>query len=87
MSLILAITKLFFSVDCEWSNWGNYSICTVTCGNGTQIKTRTKNIEEEHGGSCPGLSQKDRQCSNVPCPGTYYTNINIFCSGPIHYLI
>ena len=49
--------------------WGSYSTCPVTCGGGTQIKTRTKLVVEDHGGTCSGLSHQDQLCNNDPCPG------------------
>ena len=74
-------------MDCEWSSWGDYTRCTVTCGNGTQIKTRTKLGFEKHGGSCPGLSHEKQQCNTAPCPRPGTTHkCCLQCSGPIHYL-
>ena len=49
--------------------WGSYSTCPVTCGGGTQIKTRTKLVVEDHGGTCSGLSHQDQLCNKDPCPG------------------
>ena len=67
------MTNLIISVNCKWSSWKSYTRCPVTCGGGTQIRTRTKLIVEDHGGICSGLSNQERQCNTDPCPGTLHT--------------
>jgi len=33
--------SLFFAVDLEaWDNWSNWSTCSVTCGQGKQVRWR-----------------------------------------------
>ena len=60
-------------MNCTWSSWGNYSACPVTCGGGTQTRTRTKLVVEKNGGICSGLSYQERQCNTEPCPGILHT--------------
>ena len=70
MLISLPLQNLF-SEDCEWSSWGDYSTCPVTCGTGTQIRARTKLVVEDHGGQpCSGLGYQAQQCNTAPCPGT-----------------
>ena len=41
----------------------------MTCGNGTRIDTRTKNVEEMYGGNCdPVGNQKVEPCNTEICP-------------------
>ena len=63
------MTNLIVSVNCKWSSWQSHTTCPVTCGGGTQIRTRTKLVLEDHGGICSGLSYQERQCNTDPCPG------------------
>ena len=60
-----------FLVNCVMSNWSSYGTCTVTCGGGTQTRTRTITQEAQHGGTaCEALSES-QNCSPDPCPGKY----------------
>ena len=59
-----------FSVNCEWNEWTAWESCSVTCGNGTQKRTRTPYIAAKYGGlECKGLWHKKNDyeykgCSN-----------------------
>jgi len=54
----------------QWSEWGGYSDCDVTCGAGVQIRTRKCNLG---GGGCPGSATERRRCRSEekcdPCEG------------------
>ena len=62
-----------FLVDGNYTDWGEFSRCSVSCGNGSQIRQRTcTNPRPAHGGkNC--LEQKlgddteERFCNNGPC--------------------
>ena len=56
------------SVDCEWGDWVEGD-CSATCGTGQQNNTRTKLVEEAHGGNCTGESTNVTSCVVVECPG------------------
>ena len=60
-----------YIVDGEWSNWSNYGDCSVTCGNGTRIRSRECNSPEPSGGGspCSGESQQTDECKTITCPG------------------
>ncbi|XP_017268432.1 adhesion G protein-coupled receptor B3 isoform X5 [Kryptolebias marmoratus] len=48
----------------EWSQW---SSCSVTCGQGSQVRTRT--CVSSHGIHCIGPLRESRVCNNTaPCP-------------------
>lgn len=50
----------------EWSQW---SSCSVTCGQGSQVRTRT--CVSPFGTHCSGPLRESRVCNNTaPCPGS-----------------
>jgi len=49
--------------ESSWSSWSPYSSCTVTCGGGTQSRTRACTPE----GECQGEGREERECSTDPC--------------------
>ena len=57
-------------VDCEWDDWVEGD-CSATCGPGEKNNTRTKLIEEAHGGNCTGGYTHVTSCLVVECPGMY----------------
>ncbi|KAK3728739.1 hypothetical protein QZH41_002662 [Actinostola sp. cb2023] len=54
----------------NFTEWGNWSECTATCGNGTQQRMRTcTNPPPAIGGAnCTGSTNETQQCSRPPCP-------------------
>lgn len=60
-------------MDGGYSTFSNFSDCTVTCGGGTQIRTRTcTNPPPRHGGndcSEDGPDFETRKCNTQLCPG------------------
>ncbi|CAG2227187.1 unnamed protein product [Mytilus edulis] len=56
-------------VDGEWSEWGNWSTCSVSCDNGTMTRTRLCNSPTpDHGGStCLGNSTEYDICEEEKC--------------------
>uniref|UniRef100_A0A673I7R4 Adhesion G protein-coupled receptor B N-terminal domain-containing protein n=1 Tax=Sinocyclocheilus rhinocerous TaxID=307959 RepID=A0A673I7R4_9TELE len=66
----------------EWSQW---SSCSVTCGQGSQVRTRT--CVSPYGSHCSGPLRESRVCNNTaPCPGS----VMIFVSAlifPVVYLV
>ncbi|XP_020632778.1 SCO-spondin-like, partial [Orbicella faveolata] len=57
-------------VDGGWSSWSVSTPCSVTCGSGVEILSRTcTNPAPKHGGrSCSGAGRKEQACSKNPCP-------------------
>lgn len=54
-------------VDCELSQWGSFTKCSKSCGNGFHFRERTITAMPAHGG-VPCKSIKDvRFCSTRPC--------------------
>ena len=71
------IQNTFHSVDGKWGKWGNYDKCTVTCGGGTQRKTRKcNNPKPQHGGKdCEGEDYQQAECNNQECPSKLNSSI------------
>ena len=57
----------------QWSEWGEYTTCTKTCGTGNQIRIRTCTNPFPSGGGnpCSGSSAQARTCNDNACTGTY----------------
>ena len=71
------INDCFSARDCTWADWGAWSTCSTTCGNGTRTKTRTKSFTEVGGGICNGLPSESEICNLESC-GNFYFLWSIF---------
>ena len=50
----------------QWTQWSSFSPCSTTCGNGTQVRTRTcQNFGTR--GKCQGPTTKTNLCNVRPC--------------------
>ena len=63
-----------FTVDGGWGEWTSWSSCSLTCGNGDQIRTRKCNnpVPEYGGRDCDyngSTNSTTKSCNLVPCPG------------------
>ena len=58
-------------VDCTWATWGPWGSCDVTCGGGTQDRTRVEDSPAENGGAnCTAVDAVGTQnCNTNGCPG------------------
>ena len=72
-----------FTVNCTWSDFGRWSSCSKTCGDGNQTRTRIILNAASHGGNdCTGLDEDRRACKIKECPGKmkvyleYMSNFN-----------
>ncbi|KAI8490945.1 hypothetical protein Bbelb_313640 [Branchiostoma belcheri] len=57
-------------VNGGWSSWSGWSGCSVTCGSGSQSRSRTcTNPAPAYGGAnCAGPAQETQQCNAGSCP-------------------
>ena len=63
--------KIQFLVDCKWSDFGEWSDCSVTCGKGKQTSARTVIQPALNGGiECEGNATKTKPCEHKKCKGT-----------------
>ena len=55
-------------LECIWTEWGPWGVCTPNCATGLQIRRRTSN--EDQGAACTGNGADSRVCedSDVECP-------------------
>ena len=58
-------------VDGGWSDWSNYDECTVTCGTGSQSRSRECDspVPSNGGSTCSGETSERRDCKDIECPG------------------
>ncbi|XP_052715476.1 A disintegrin and metalloproteinase with thrombospondin motifs adt-1-like isoform X1 [Crassostrea angulata] len=57
-------------VDGNFSDWGAWTMCSVTCGGGTRMRSRTcTNPSPQFGGKeCSDESGQSENCNNISCP-------------------
>ncbi len=54
-------------VDCQVSEWSDWSTCDKTCGGGTQSRMRSVLVQPQNGGAaCPALSET-QACNTQAC--------------------
>ena len=57
------------TLECEWTEWGEWSDCTPACKDGLRIRRRENN--EDQGASCDGAGAQSGRCTDVEaeeCP-------------------
>ena len=58
------------AIAAEWQDWGHWSPCTASCGQGLKIRARA--CSEEASGDnvqCLGDPTEVEECSSAECPG------------------
>merc|ERR1712226_217434 len=57
-------------VDGQWGDWTGWDSCSVTCGGGTQQRTRQCNdpAPANNGAQCQGSSSDTQSCNTNTCP-------------------
>ena len=60
---------MFLTVDGRYSQWSAWSQCSVTCGNGTQLRSRscTNPPPADNGAPCKEHSEESRICTSENC--------------------
>jgi len=63
-------------VDCQISEWSEWSPCSASCGRGWMTQERSVLAEPKNGGkSCPKKLSKKKKCKMIPCaanPSSWY---------------
>ena len=57
-----------FIVNCVWASWSSWSTCSITCGTGTQSRSRRIQSLQQNGGTCTGDVMETRQEDCGACP-------------------
>jgi hypothetical protein len=55
-------------VDCVMSEWSAWSACSVSCGGGTQTRTRSIIQPSQYGGQACGATLQTQECNAAACP-------------------
>ena len=74
--------SLVYSVDGGWTKYGDWTVCTASCGGGTQTRNRTcNNPAPSNGGTgCVGKAEESKTCNIDSCPGIRWNLIKcIIC--------
>ena len=58
-------------VDGVWEPWSEWTDCSVTCNNGTQVRNRTCTGPFYGGKDCPGPTDEVKDCFPIHCPGKH----------------
>ena len=58
----------------NWTEWTNWTICNVTCGDGQQkrMRTCTNPVPREGGNPCIGVSLETEECHTNSCAGNVH---------------
>ena len=55
-------------VPAQWQDWGEWSECTATCGEGLNIRARACfDPESERNHNCPGSPTQVKKCEEAEC--------------------
>ena len=62
-------TETMCPIDCE-GYWRSWSLCSETCGGGTQTRHFEIETPNQYGGLCPegDMGTQEQECNTQPCP-------------------
>ncbi|XP_041089778.1 adhesion G protein-coupled receptor B2 isoform X3 [Polyodon spathula] len=70
-----------------WEEWSPWSLCSVTCGRGSRMRTRTCSAPQHGGKACEGAEVQNKLCNIAVCPvegqwleWTPWTRCSVTCS-------
>lgn len=72
------------SFNLGWNDWEDWTECSVTCGEGSQTRSRTCKLHASSG-LCGGPSNEERQCQRPSCPGNFLSINGPLDSDPFGY--
>ena len=62
-------------MDGSWGKWGDWDLCSVTCGDGIQLRRRSCLNQAFGGADCPidyltmNGATEEKLCNLMECPG------------------
>ena len=64
-------------MDGGWSEWGDWSTCSKTCGGGEQSRNRECNnpVTAYFGEDCDGDLEETQTCNPIECAGLTFEQI------------
>ncbi|XP_058855441.1 adhesion G protein-coupled receptor B2-like isoform X1 [Acipenser ruthenus] len=70
-----------------WEEWSPWSLCSVSCGRGSRMRTRTCSAPQHGGKACEGPEVQNKLCNIAVCPvegqwleWTPWTRCSVTCS-------
>ena len=68
--IIICNNNQYFTVNCVWSPWSEWSACSKSCGGGRKISNRrmNKTLVNDHN-DCSDDDIRYEECNSNPCPG------------------
>ena len=63
--------NLCVSEDGYWEMWSLWGECTLTCGTGSQVRSRVCVPPANGGATCDGISEETQECKSFECPGKW----------------
>uniref|UniRef100_UPI00193A61B8 uncharacterized protein LOC120335429 n=1 Tax=Styela clava TaxID=7725 RepID=UPI00193A61B8 len=70
-----------------WSEWSQYSSCSVTCGGGSRVKARVCVYGKAGSAGCIGVEEEDELCNLEDCPvwtlWTTWSSCSLTCGGGV----
>ena len=74
------ILSVLYLVNCIWSDWSIWELCTATCGGGMQTRTRSILEPARNGGErCEGEPLEMQTCNMQPCQSKQWESKLNFC--------
>ena len=71
---IVIFELMFQAVNCEWDQWGSWTLCTKTCGGGVSTRNRVIKVNEAYrGDKCIGEPIETMKCQTQLCSKLFLT--------------
>jgi hypothetical protein len=66
-------TSFLLQENGKWGRWSPFNDCTLSCGGGTQTRSRLCNdpAPSNGGEACPGISEETILCNTQDCPSLF----------------
>ena len=71
---IFFFSPIHLLVHGNWTEWGDWGTCGVTCGKGLRMRFRwcTNPVPDNGGDFCVGAGNETEICNDIPCDGKIY---------------